>query len=111
MFQELESSPHLQSGGPAGAESEVDILLVDDHRPSLLALEALLQPLGYRLFTASSAAVALRLLASRRFTAILSDVRMPGMDGFEMLARLRRHGLAEGTAVILFSAISNDRES
>jgi signal transduction histidine kinase len=91
--------------------SEVSVLLVDDHRPSALALEAVLEPLGYRLVTADSAAAALRLLASEQFTAILSDVRMPWMDGFEMLARLRSAGLAQQTLAILFSAVSNDRES
>jgi signal transduction histidine kinase len=113
MFQELGASFDPQGDRPLDEQrlADVDILLVDDHGPSLFTLEAVLKPLGYRLFTAGSAAAALRLLASRHFTAILSDVRMPGMDGFEMLARLRKHGLAERTAVILFSALANDPES
>jgi two-component system, sensor histidine kinase and response regulator len=99
--------PHPSGGRLDG----VSLLLVDDHRPSALALEAVLEPLGYRLVVADSAAAALRLLATERFTAILSDVRMPGMDGFQMLARLRAHGMAKNAAVVLFSAVSQDRES
>src|SRR5213075_936443 len=105
----------VASAAPPGAGEQhlakANILLVDDHRPSLLALHAVLEPLGHQLVTADSAAAALRLLASQHFTAILSDIRMPGMDGFEMLARLRTHGLVERTAVILFSSVNGDRES
>jgi signal transduction histidine kinase len=114
MFQEVGDGPDSEGGDHGAGEqraAQVSLLLVDDHRPSMRALELVLEPLGYRLVTADSAAAALRLLASEHFTAILSDVRMPGMDGFEMLARLRKHGLAEQTAVILFSAVSNDLES
>jgi signal transduction histidine kinase len=89
---------------------QVNVLLIDAHPPSALSLESVLQPLGYRLVTADSAAAALRLLAREHFTAILSDVRMPGTDGFEMLARLRGGGLTRQTAVVFFSTV-DDREA
>jgi len=80
------------------AREPAAVLLVDDHRPTRLALGAVLEPLGRRVAVADSAVAALRLLASERYAVILCDVRMPGMDGFEMLARLRAQGLAKGTA-------------
>jgi two-component system, LytTR family, response regulator len=65
------------------------LLLVDDRPQNLLALEAILEPLGYELVKAGSAAEALRILLNRDdFAVILLDVQMPGMDGFEVLRAL-----------------------
>ena len=85
-------------------QQPLSLLLVDDYRPSLTAIEAILAPLGHRVVFAESAAAALRLLATEEFAAILSDVRMPGMDGVKMLARLRAEGLAPLTPILLLSA-------
>ena len=62
---------------------QVDILLVDDRPENLLALEAILEPLGQRLVRAQSGEAALRCLLEREFAVILLDVQMPGMNGFE----------------------------
>ena len=65
------------------------ILLVDDEPADLLALEAVLRELGEPLVPVSSGREALRQLRDADFAAVLLDVRMPGMDGFET-ARLIR---------------------
>ena len=53
------------------------LLLVDDEPASLLALHAVLEPLGHELVQARSGRDALRLLLDRRFAVVLLDVRMP----------------------------------
>jgi PAS domain S-box-containing protein len=59
------------------------ILLVDDHPPNLVGLEAALEPLGQRLVKARSGMEALRRLVEEDFAVILLDVQMPGMDGYQ----------------------------
>src|SRR5206468_103161 len=66
------------------------ILVVDDRPANLAAMQALLQPLGQRVVTASSGAEALRCAASEEFAVILMDVHMPMLDGFDTVARLRK---------------------
>ena len=58
-------------------------LLVDDRPENLLALEAILEPLGQQLVRASSGDEALRQLLDHDFAVILLDVQMPGINGFE----------------------------
>ena len=66
------------------------ILLVDDRPENLLALEAILEPLGQNLVRADSGPEALRKVLSVDFAAILLDVQMPGMNGFEVAEHTHR---------------------
>ena len=61
------------------------ILLVDDEPPVLRALQRLLQRAGYRVFTAENGAMALALLASQQVALVVSDFRMPGMNGAQLV--------------------------
>jgi len=56
----------------------VNLLLVDDRPENLLALEAILEPLGQSLIRANSGAEALKQVLAAEFAAILLDVQMPG---------------------------------
>jgi GAF domain-containing protein len=82
--------------------------MVDDHPHNLIALEAALDPLGKRLERASSGAQALALLRSRDFAVALLDVRMPELDGLEVLACLRRESIS--TPVIFLTAAEEATE-
>ncbi|MGE5183533.1 MAG: response regulator [Acidobacteriota bacterium] len=62
----------------------IDLLLVDDEPRNLDALEAILDDRGYRLLRADSADAALRLLLDHDVAAIVLDIKMPGMSGFEL---------------------------
>ena len=57
------------------------LLVVDDETEIAELLRELLEAAGYQVTTADSGAAALRLLASQRFDAIVSDLRMPDTDG------------------------------
>lgn len=63
------------------------LLLVDDEPSVLTALGRVFHEDGYRLLTAASGAEALRLLAENDVQVILSDQRMPGMTGVELLTK------------------------
>ena len=84
--------------------SGVNVLLVDDEPANLLALEVVLEPLGARLVRAGSGEEALRKLQDSDFAAILLDVRMPGMDGFEAAKLIRSRPRSRSTPIIFVTA-------
>ncbi len=85
-------------------EGKANILLVDDQPESLLALEAILQDLGQNLVTARSGQEALWHLLKENFAAILMDVRMPGMDGFETASLIRERDKSRHIPIIFMTA-------
>lgn len=87
--------------------SKVNILLVDDRQDKLLALSAILAPLGQNLMEARSGKEALRLLLKNEFAVILMDVSMPTMDGFETAALIRKRPASEHTPIIFVTSIGN----
>jgi signal transduction histidine kinase/DNA-binding response OmpR family regulator len=66
------------------------VLLVDDHPSNLMALEALLEPLGPRLLFASSGADAVELARREELALVLLDLQMPELDGLETAALLKK---------------------
>ena len=64
------------------------LLAVDDEPNILAALQRLLRATGWRILTAGHAEEALALLATEPVDAVLSDMRMPGMDGVQLLERV-----------------------
>ena len=69
------------------------VLLVDDRPENLLALEAILAPMDLDLVRANSGEEALRALLQAEFALILLDAQMPGMDGFDTAARIKRRNI------------------
>ncbi len=65
------------------------ILVVDDERNYLTILARILEEEGYRVSTADNAFAALELLSRERFALVLSDLKMPRMDGMEFFRRAR----------------------
>jgi PAS domain S-box-containing protein len=86
------------------------LLLVDDRPENLLALEALLEPLGQELVLASSGEEALRHLLQSEFAAILLDVQMPGLDGFQTAELIKQRERSRHIPIIFLTAISKDAE-
>ena len=84
---------------------KVNILLVDDQPARLYTYEAILGELGENLVSAQSGREALQLLMEREFAAILLDVSMPGMDGFETAALIHQHPRFEKTPIIFVTAV------
>jgi signal transduction histidine kinase/CheY-like chemotaxis protein len=88
--------------------AEASVLVVDDVPANLLALKAVLDPLGVRLVEASSGAQAIALAEKEQFALILLDVQMPVIDGFEVAKRLRQTESARETPIIFLTAIHRD---
>jgi PAS domain S-box-containing protein len=66
------------------------VLVVDDRPGNLLALEVLIQDLGYYAVLANSGSEALKQLLDVEFACVLLDLRMPGIDGLETAALIRK---------------------
>jgi CheY-like chemotaxis protein len=86
---------------------KANILLVDDRADNLLALEAILEPLGQNLVRAASGADALKFLLKNDAAVILLDVEMPGMDGFQTARLIRDRERSRHTPIIFLTAINN----
>ena len=83
------------------------ILLVDDRPENLTALEAVLGALDQTLVRAGSGEEALKALLTDEFAVILLDVQMPGLDGFETAAHIKRRERTKDIPIIFLTAVSN----
>src|ERR1041385_1435710 len=86
----------------------VDILLVDDEPRNLDALEAILYDPGYRLMRAQDADRALHLLLSHDVAAIVLDIKMPGVSGFELAQMIKNTKRFRETPIVFLTAYMVD---
>lgn len=89
-------------------DERVNILLVDDRSENLLALDAILEPLGERTVRAHSGDEALKCLLTEDFAVILLDVQMPGLNGFETAELIKARERTRYIPIIFLTAISKD---
>jgi DNA-binding NtrC family response regulator len=87
--------------------NEPKILLVDDEASLRMTLAANLELEGFVVVEAESAEHALALLASEAFDLILSDIRMPGRSGIELVGELRNTGV--DIPVVLMTAFTEEK--
>src|SRR5688572_27773173 len=87
------------------ASENVNLLLVDDQPARLLSYDAILSGLGHHLVHARSGEEALQRLMELDFAAILLDINMPGMDGFETASLIHQHPRFEKTPIIFVTAV------
>src|SRR5690349_2974697 len=85
-----------------------NILLVDDMEDNLIALEAVLGSLNEPLVRARSGEEAMRALLRQRFAVVLLDIRMPGMDGFETAANIKRLDQTKDVPIIFLTGTDTD---
>lgn len=78
-----------------------NILLVDDNRDGLLVRRSLLEEVGYRVEIATNGEEGLKLFESSPFDVVVTDYRMPRMDGLELIQRIRQ--VKPNTRIILLS--------
>src|SRR6185312_6486521 len=91
-------------------QPRASILIVDDVPANLMAMEAVLQPLGQRVVAARSGQEALRALLDEEFAVILLDVTMPGMDGFETAQVIRDRNKTRGVPIIFLTAMTGNEQ-
>lgn len=92
----------------APAQDRVKILLVDDTPDNLVSLEAALEGLGQQLVLAGSGMEALRQLLDDDFAAILLDVKMPDMDGFQTAELIRSRKRSRHTPILFLTGYRSD---
>ena len=95
---------------PPEENGRVKLLLVDDDADNLLALQAILEPLRQDLMLAQTGTDALRLCLEHDFAAILLDVRMPEMDGFETAEMIRARKKSLQTPILFVTAYRSDEQ-
>jgi signal transduction histidine kinase/CheY-like chemotaxis protein len=76
------------------------VLVVDDHDDARELIRTVLEECGADVAVASSADEALQALDSRRVDVLVSDLAMPGADGFELIRRIRERERAESAATL-----------
>jgi diguanylate cyclase (GGDEF)-like protein/PAS domain S-box-containing protein len=85
------------------------ILLVDDREENLMALEAVLAPLGHNLVRANSGAQALKHLLTGEFALVLLDVEMPNLDGYETATYIKQRAKTSALPIIFITAVNKER--
>jgi PAS domain S-box-containing protein len=95
---------------PVPADEDSSILLVDDDPRALDLLEEALRSAGYEVQSVRSGARALELLANKVVGAILLDLLMPGMDGFQVIRHVRQEPSLKDLPILVMTAKSLSRE-
>jgi PAS domain S-box-containing protein len=86
------------------------VLIVDDNRDAADSLAMLLASLGADVQVAHDGAAALRICADWQPEVVFLDLGMPGMDGFEVVRRLRAEPALQGTRVVALTGWSQDED-
>ncbi|MEU4894371.1 response regulator [Streptomyces sp. NPDC044780] len=94
----------------ATVSEKAGILIVDDMEENLIALEAVLGPLDQQLVRARSGEEALKAMLRQDFAVVLLDVLMPGMDGFETAANIKRLDQTKDVPIILLTGTDADSD-
>jgi DNA-binding NtrC family response regulator len=87
----------------------LDCLLVDDDPLIRLCVETMLRAAGHRVTGAGDGAEAVVILSGLRFDVVISDIRMPKLDGWELVEHVRR--VAPETQVILMTTYTTAPEA
>jgi signal transduction histidine kinase len=95
---------------PEPREGAVPVLVVEDSTETLEMLETLFTHRGYEVFGAGSADEAVRAARARRPGLIISDISMPGTDGYALLAELRRMPGLEAVPAIALTGHAMDED-
>jgi CheY-like chemotaxis protein len=87
-----------------------DILVVDDSEAAAFTLGKLLEKMGQRVVTAFSALAALEILNAKRPDVIISDIGMPGIDGYELARRIRGDSRFNDVVLVALTGYGQDHD-
>ncbi|MFH1491306.1 MAG: response regulator [Pseudomonadota bacterium] len=102
----------LKSAGKLSSAA-ARVLVIDDHSKTVDLIQAFLEHHGYRVRGTSSGAEGLELMKANHYDAVVLDLMMPGMSGFDFLDEMKRQPWGEKIPVIVYTAkdvSSNERE-
>lgn len=86
------------------------VLIVDDDELVLARLAELVKGAGYRVHSATNGPAALKLLQSSGASVVVTDLSMPGMDGFELCHQIRQHVQTGYVYVVMLTARDDDAD-
>lgn len=86
------------------------VLIVDDDPGILLSLDFLMNKAGYTVLIARDGAEALQLVAEHQPDAVLLDIMMPGVDGYEVCRQIKNNPVWSHAKVIMLSAKSRESD-
>ncbi|MBP5566206.1 MAG: response regulator [Bacteroidales bacterium] len=90
--------------------SKYNVLAVDDIPLNLLLVQKMLTRFNFRIRTASGGQQALDAVAAEKPDLILLDLMMPGIDGFEVIRRLRENPDTAGIRIVILSALNSNED-
>ncbi len=96
------------AGSPDHRQAPAAILVVDDRPDKILVFRSVLEEIGQEVVSVSSGEEALKQVLDHDFAVILLDVNMPGMDGFETAALIRKRKRSAHTPIIFMTAYSDE---
>jgi signal transduction histidine kinase len=99
------------AGVESGSLAHVRMLVVDDSADTTTMLRQLLQFQGAEVSTAANGDEALRLVEGRDFDVVVSDLAMPGMDGYELLRELRTRPRTAGVPAIAVTGLGQSEDA
>jgi PAS domain S-box-containing protein len=97
--------------GPTTVGRKIRILVVDDNVDTAKGMAILLQLTGHDVVTAHSGPEAIDAAQAHRPELILLDIGLPGMDGYEVAKRLRRHPCCEDSVIVAASGYGQEEDS
>jgi|HubBroStandDraft_6_1064221.scaffolds.fasta_scaffold02822_5 PAS domain S-box-containing protein len=95
---------------PAPADDDSSILLVDDDPQALELLETTLRAAGYETQSVQSGPRALEVLSNKVVGAVLLDLLMPGMDGFQVIRHVRGEAALKDLPILVMTAKTLSRD-
>ena len=102
---------NVDPGEDAGDDERASILIVDDLDEKLLVFTTVLEHPSYELVCARSGAEALKHVLKSEFAAILLDVNMPDIDGFETATLIRQYKRSAHTPIIFVTSYADEMQT
>ncbi len=90
--------------------SKYNVLAVDDIPLNLLLVQKMLSKFNFRMRTAANGQQALDAVAEEKPDLILLDLMMPGIDGFEVIRRLRADPATADIQIVILSALNSNED-
>ena len=90
--------------------SKYNVLAVDDIPLNLLLIQKMLSRFNFKLRTATNGQQTLDMVAEQKPDLILLDLMMPGIDGFEVIRRLRANPDTQDIQIVILSALNSNED-
>ncbi len=108
----VRSSGTYDQTGDAGESpaQQMKILVADDSITSRMLIRNIIETAGYQVKTAVDGLEAFHHMQSEHFDLVVSDIDMPGLNGFELTSKIRKDTRFGSVPVVLITALSSDRD-